>query len=235
MSDLDAVGEALKKYWKKPGSYELTVHSDIAEDDVISVPLLFRDFGTMNHLEKTALEHCSGKVLDLGAGAGSHTLELQSRQLDVVALDQSAGAVEVMQKRGVQKAVRGTWQNYQATGFDTILMLMNGIGVVGDLDGLTAFLQRAKQWLAPGGKLIFDSSDILFLFEDALDPLIGDGPDYYGHVQYQMRFELACSDWFKWLFIDLELLQKYALKAGYSVELLAEGSHYEYLVKLTLQ
>ncbi|MDX5442903.1 MAG: class I SAM-dependent methyltransferase, partial [Hymenobacteraceae bacterium] len=160
----DAMGLALQAYMQGQHQAEIIVHSNIAEEDVIPVQYLFRTEDEMPAIEKQAREMCYGKVLDVGAGAGSHALALQNKSLQVTALDISAGAVEVMKQRGVKKAIRKNVFKYSGQQFDTILMLMNGIGVAGTLDGLDALLDHLKTLLRPGGQVLLDSSDILYMF-----------------------------------------------------------------------
>src|SRR6478736_2949841 len=103
----DILGQALCDYhFRRPAS-RLWVYDSFGPRVEMKVPVYFRDWEEMPLLEQIALTECRGRVLDIGAGAGSHALELQRRGLDVVALDQSAGAVKVMEDRGVQKPVLG--------------------------------------------------------------------------------------------------------------------------------
>src|SRR5687768_12258641 len=98
----DSLGEAITAYYSGQRKAAITVISSIAEDDVIPVAYLFRDYENMPELEQMALESCQGKVLDIGAGAGSHALWLQKKGMDVTALEISGKAAEVMRMRGIK-------------------------------------------------------------------------------------------------------------------------------------
>ncbi|PJJ59895.1 class I SAM-dependent methyltransferase [Hymenobacter chitinivorans] len=233
----DPIGHALLAYLQGNKKAELTVHSNVADEEPLPASYFFRTLWEMPELERTALEECRGRVLDAGAGAGCHSLELQSRGFQVKAIDASPGAVQVLQQRGVQEAACHNLFELPATEhYDTILMLMNGIGLVGTLEGLEKFLQQAKHLLAPGGQILATSSDISYLYEDEDGALVLNlnGP-YYGEVEYSMRYGEETGATFDWLFADASLLQDYAEEAGYQVEFLGEDDQQQYLVRLTLK
>ncbi|MCA8830838.1 class I SAM-dependent methyltransferase [Hymenobacter pini] len=234
----DALGQALLAYQRGHLSATLAVHSSVADEEVLPASYFFRSLWEMPELERTALEECRGRVLDLGAGAGCHALELQQRGFSVKAVDISPGAVEVMQERGVKEvACHDIFDAALAQGekFDTLLMLMNGIGLAGTLAGLERFLEHAKALLAPGGQILATSSDISYLYEDEDGALVFDlnGP-YYGEVEYTMQYAHQTGAAFHWIFADPTLLQDYAEAAGYAVEFLEEDDQQQYLVRLTL-
>ena len=188
----------------------------------------FRTEEEMPDLELIALNKCHGKVLDIGAGAGSHALILQDKGLEVTALDISGLAVTVMQQRGVKHAMEKDIFTYQADKYDTLLLMMNGIGLCGTIQQLRLFLRHTKTLLNKGGQLLFDSSDIAYLYE-------GDLPqgDYYGELLYQYAYKGQKNDWFKWLYIDHERLKIVAAEEGWITELLYEDDMDQYLVRLT--
>ena len=236
LPDQDPMGKAMLDYLHFPDEKaNITVHCDIADDDVIPVKLLFRGWEEMNTLEQTAIENCFGRVLDLGAGAGCHALELQKIGVEVVAADISPGAVEVMKARGVLDA-RGT--DLVGLGdekFDTILMMMNGIGITGNLTGLAEWLKQAKQFLLPGGHIIFDTSDIEYIYMETDGSIsIPMDREYYGEVRYHMAYKDVKGPGFPWLFIDSVTLTDIAYECGYDVELLDAGENFTYLVRLSL-
>ena len=182
-----------------------------------------------------ALQQCRGKILDIGAGAGSHALALQQLGQDIAALDISPLLAGLMEQRGVKKVIRGDFfelpvgaEGAMAVGaYDTLLLLMNGIGLASTLEGLDRFLQKAKQLLRPGGQLIFDSSDIAYLYKGRPPK----GPGYYGELFYQYEYKRQRSDWFQWLFIDSKTFTTIATKAGWETEMLAEDGHDQYLAR----
>ncbi|MDN5290453.1 MAG: hypothetical protein PWQ06_692 [Anaerophaga sp.] len=235
ISDIDIIGTACRDYYHHPDdNLKIEVWSNIAETDQIPVNYLFRSFAQMPFLEQTALKHCRGKVLDIGAGAGSHALWLQQQGLEVTALEISAGACDVMQKRGVKNVRQMNFFSLTGeTKYDTLLMLMNGIGIVGTTHRLQDFFTLARKLLNPGGRILVDSSDLRYLFlEDDGTILINLNNKYYGEVEYRMSYKGRKGRRFPWLFIDDQLLAYHAEKNGFRFERIVEGNHYDYLAKM---
>jgi len=169
-------------------------------------------------------------VLDIGAGVGSHALVLQERSLDVTALDISPAACEIMRERGVKNILCGAIGDLQLEKYDTLLLLMNGIGVFGKLHGFAAFLERAKGLINPGGQLLFDSSDITYAYDDTELPTT----HYFGEVSYQYEYKGVKGDWFNWMFIDQATLISTAYQAGWTCEILYVDENDQYLARLFL-
>jgi len=165
---IDVLGEALYDYYSKSRRAKLWIHNKYGPKEEMPVAIYFRSGPKLLELERIALDNCTGKVLDIGAGAGSHALLLQKKGVDVTALEVSPKAVAVMRLRGVASVIEKDIFSFKEKGFDTVLLLMNGIGLVGNIAGLKAFLQHAKELLNPGGQLLFDSSDVAYLYEGNL-------------------------------------------------------------------
>ena len=189
----------------------------------------------MPKLERTALDLCRGRVLDVGAGAGCHSLALQQKGLDVTAIDISPLSVEVMRCRGVKSAVAADLFDETFAGcYDTVLMLMNGSGIIGRLERMPLFFHRMKQLLAAGGQVLMDSSDLRYVFENedgSWDIDLNAG--YYGELEYQMQYQKVKGEPFDWLYVDFDTLAFHAQANGFRAELVAEGGHYDYLAVLS--
>ncbi|TRX65687.1 bifunctional 2-polyprenyl-6-hydroxyphenol methylase/3-demethylubiquinol 3-O-methyltransferase UbiG [Carboxylicivirga sp. M1479] len=231
----DPLGQAALDHLKGKRQLEIQVQSNIVEDDVIPVDYLFRDFANMPTLEQKGLNHCQGKVLDLGGGVGSHSLELQRKGMDVTLLDVSYGCCQVARQRGVKEVINEDFYAYEPeVKYDTILLMMNGIGLAAAVDHLPTFFNKLKEYLAPKGQVILDSSDLRYLYID--EDSYCDLPDetYYGEVMYTMSYKDHKTSAFEWLFIDPALLALKAKENGFAFENLADGDHYDYLTRLTL-
>ena len=231
----DIIGKALLDYQNNHYTEDIVTFSSLDEEDVIPVPYLFRGYDEMPKLEQKALSLCYGKVLDIGCGAGSHSLYLQENNLDVTALDISRGAINVCSMRGIQKTANNTILNYSGTKFDTLLLLMNGIGLAEKLDRLSMYLSHFKSLLEPNGQILMDSSNIIYMFEQDDDGgfWVPDTNNYYGEVTFQMAYKGLKSAPFNWLYVDFETLKNHCLENGFHCELVSEGEHYDYLAKLT--
>lgn len=234
--DKDPLGKALLAYMDGKEDATLQVYPDIGDSDILSARYLMRSAEDWPEVERRAVEACRGKVLDIGAGAGSHVLALQERGLEVTALDVSPGAVAVMQRRGVKRALLQNVWSFSDEKFDTLLLLMNGIGIVGDLKGLADFLDHLKHLLAPGGHILMDSSDIAYLFQEMGTklPVWESRESYYGLAKFYMQYEETTGSVFPWLYVDYLLLEQIAGEKGYVAEKLYEDAHYHYLARLSL-
>lgn len=231
---MDLLGQALTDYLRGLPQGPLEALASMGYNEEVPISHFFRDPSDMPLLERKALEHCRGQVLDIGCGAGSHSLALQQRGMQCTALDQSVGAIEVCKARGVKKAVLADIWEFQVGKFDTLLLLMNGIGLAGTLEGLRPFLRHLKQLLEPGGQILLDSSDLRYLYEADEDGGIWVPGDkaYYGEMTYRWSYAGKEDVPFPWLFVDFGTLIREAKSEGLSCELLQEGPHYDYLAKL---
>ncbi len=205
----------------------------LRRDDGIAYPpiyarqLFYQD--GLPELDKIAVRRCAGRVLDIGAGAGSHSLAIQDRGLDVTSIDISEKAVTVMSERGCRDARVGDVFDSYSAPFDTILVILN-IGIVQNLDGLARFLKQLERLLTDDGQLITDS----------IDPRNSDDDNYRKYTQDKiakgcylgertLRFEYKdqVSDWFEWMHIDPDTLGHYVDAAGYSMKHLgSDGKRY---------
>ena len=159
--DKDPMGAAILDYQKSERVGRLRVLSSMFEEDEMPVKHLFRKVEEMPMLEQKALQLTKGRVLDIGAGSGCHTLALQEKGLEVKAIDISPLSCEAMELRGVMDAeCINLFDEHLETGFDTILLLMNGTGIAGKIENLPALFNRLKALLNKGGQILIDSSDI---------------------------------------------------------------------------
>ena len=232
----DPMGCAIADYYAKGKAGKLRVFSSQFEEDEIPVAQLFRSFDEMPALEQEALNLADGKILDCGAGSGCHALALQDMGKDVEAIDISSRSVEVMQQRGVKHAycVNLFDENFLHQ-YDTILMLMNGSGIIGKLENMGVFFSKMKQLLNPGGCIYMDSSDLRYLFEDEDGSfLVNLAGGYYGEIDFWMQYKQVKGEPFDWLYVDFQTLSYYASENGFKAELIKEGEHYDYLACLRL-
>ncbi|GAA4791770.1 class I SAM-dependent methyltransferase [Olivibacter ginsenosidimutans] len=226
----DIFGKVLLAHYQGLQNAPLVLHNNYGEDEEMPVDIFFRTADDLPELEFIALALCDGKVLDVGAGAGSHCLYLQEKGFDVTALEISPLACQVMRERGVKKVVHADIFDYKEEQFDTLLFLMNGIGLTENLSGLKKLLAHCKRILRKGGQLLFDSSDIRYLYE-------GETPlpsTYYGEVKFQYAYKNETGAPFGWLYIDQETLIRIAREDGWVVQILYEDENDQYLVRLSL-
>lgn len=232
----DPMGAAISDYFNKGRAAKLRVFSSQFEEDEIPVEQLFRSYDQMPPLEQTALQLAKGRILDCGAGSGCHALVLQDMGKEVEAIDISPLSVEVMQKRGIRQAYQiNLFDENYLQKFDTILMLMNGSGIIGKLENMKTFFGKMKQLLNPEGCIYMDSSDLSYLFEDEDGSFLMDlAGNYYGEIDFQMQYKQIEGTPFDWLYVDFQTLAYYASENGFKAELVQEGDHYDYLARLKM-
>jgi len=230
----DIYGKALLAYQDQPGNQEILVHSDIAETDSYPVSWFFRTNSEFPELEKIALDLCKGKILDIGAGTGIHSLALQEKNADITAIDISDGAVECMKKQGLKNAFLKDFYTITDEKYDTLLMLMNGFGIMGKVEFIPQFFQKADAILAKDGQIIVDSSDLIHLYQEEDGGILLDlNSGYYGEITYQMEFNGETGHPFNWLFLDFGYLKEEALAAGFEAVKIFDDEAGHYLAKIT--
>lgn len=230
----DLFGKAILDYQTGNNPEDLITETSISEADEMSVAYLFRSFEEMPKLEQKALQLSTGKILDVGCGAGSHSLFLQNNGLDVTSIDISANAIEACKLRGLKNVLVQDVMTLKEQKFDTILLLMNGAGMCGRLKNVSKFLSHLKSLLTEKGQILVDSSDIIYMFdedEDGSKWIPGDS-DYYGEVEFTVSYKGETEKPFDWMYIDYNTLQNAAIANGLVCELVLEGEHYDYLAKL---
>ena len=229
----DLFGKAILDYQTNNLPQDILTETNISEADEMEVAYLFREFNSMPKLEQKALQLAKGKVLDVGCGAGSHSLYLQEKGFDVTAIDVSPSAIKACELRGVKNAKVQNVLDIENDKFDTILLLMNGTGIFGTLAATATYLKKLKSLLAPNGQILIDSSDIIYMFDDAEDgskwiPAEG----YYGELTFTISYKKETDTPFPWLYLDYNTLQNAAQANGLECELIKEGEHFDYLAKL---
>lgn len=228
----DVFGDAINDFITFGEAEDIIVASDLCDDDVIPVAYLLRTSDEMPELEKIALQHCTGKILDIGAGAGIHSTELIKMKQNVLAIDISPGSVAYMNSIGVPAKVQD-FTKLKDEKYDTLLLLMNGIGIAGSLDNLESFLKHAMSCLNEGGKIICDSTNVMYLYENEDGSVWMDlNSTYFGDFKFQMKYKNKATDWFDWLYVDYNMLLEKATNIGLDVKLLHENEEH-YLVELT--
>lgn len=231
----DLFGKAILDFQTNNSPEDLITETTISEEDEMSVAYLFRSYDEMPKMEQKALALSKGRILDVGCGAGSHSLYLQNeRNLDVMSIDISENAIKACSLRGLKKAKAQDVMTLENEKFDTILLLMNGAGMCGRLKNISNFLLKLKSLLNPNGQILLDSSDIIYMFDDDEDggKWIPSDNEYYGEIVFNISYKGEKEKPFDWMFVDYNTLQNAAFANGLQCELFLEGEHYDYLAKL---
>lgn len=228
------MGQAIWDYHHQNSPEDLQTETSISEIDELRVEYLFRDFEGMNLLEQKALKLAKGKVLDVGAGAGSHSLFLQNeKNPDVMALDVSPKSIEICKLRGVKNAVCENLLEFEPDEkFDSILLLMNGTGIFETIDKTDIYLQKLYSLLNDDGQILIDGTDILYMYEEEEGGYSIPVEHYYGELDFIVHYKSEQEAPIKWLYLDFENLRGIAEENGFSVDLILEEGN-SYLAKLS--
>jgi SAM-dependent methyltransferase len=233
-------GQALLDYFRGDHSATVRVHEEGGDTEIVPIRVFFRGPSEFSALEEAALDVCRGQVLDAGAGTGCHATVLQEMGLSVCAIDIAPEAVEIMRQRGVRDARCADLFQFRGGLFDTILMMMNGIGVVGTLAGLDGFLAEVAGLLAPGGQLVFDSYDPRSddaggaMSSKTGTPTSSEAPGRYpGEMRFRLQYRGRRGPRLAWLFVDSETLTEHAERAGWRCEVIWREEEGHYLARLT--
>jgi len=231
----DPIGRAVFDYHFNSVDQPIVVHSDDFDDDTINTSYLFRTYKQMPALEKKALSLCSGTILDIGACAGTHSVYLQDKGFEVTSIEISELCCEVLKNRNLRNVVNQDILKFNNQKFDTILLLMNGTGIAGTLSGLEILLHHLKTILNPGGQILIDSSDLIYLFEQEDGAAVIDisADTYYGQLTFQTEYKNWISKPFPWLYVDLSNLENAVEKNQLKIKKVFKGQHYDYLAQIT--
>ena len=229
----DIMGLALANFQKGEGESTLKVLCDKSEDETYDLAYFFRTLEEMAETEKRALDLVRGKTLDIGSGTGIHSKILQGKGIAVKAIDISPYSTQLAQEQGVKNAVCENFYEVKNEKYDTLLLLMNGIGLVETVEGFETFFKKCDELLNVDGQIIFDSSDLIYLLEEEDGSYkVNLNDAYYGEVEFQVEYDYVKGKPFPWLFIDFENLAFYARQYGFKAELIYEDEHYNYLGRI---
>jgi len=230
----DPIGRAVYDFHFNSLDQPIIVHSDDFDNDSIEPSYFFRKYKHMPALEKKAMSLCFGKILDVGACAGPHSVYLQEKGYDITSLETSSLCCDVLKNRNLRNVVQQNIFKFNNQTFDTILLLMNGTGIAGSLYGLEVLLHHLKTLLNPGGQILIDSSDLIYLFEqeDGSAMIEISADKYYGELTFQTEYKTWMSQPFSWLYVDLNNLENAVEKNGLKLTKVFRGQHYDYLAQI---
>jgi len=224
----DVFGQALVDFYYDSFEPPLLLHNEYGPPEIIPIERYFIDYEEYSDLELFAMTQFKGKIIDVGAATGRHALHLQDLGFDVSAMDISRNCGQLMETLGVEKIIIDDIYRYQESAYDTVSMLMNGIGIAGNIKNLKQLLNHLRKILNPSGQLLVDSSDISYLYEDSEYP----ENKYFGELNFHYEYKGALGDPFDWLYIDPSTLIKVTKSVGWNCQVLFEDETQAFLARL---
>ena len=227
-------GDGLRAYHDGERDAQIVVHDDF-ERQAIPVRYFFRAPRDFPHLETKALSLARGRTLDVGAGTGCHALALQNRSLEVTAIDILPESVGIMRSRGVRDARQVSIYDFHDEPFETLLFMMNGLGIAETLSGMSRLLDHARRLLKPNGQILADSADLRPKWQSrGLDrgALFLDDGRYVGELHVQLEFAGKKGPPFQHLYVDPDTLAACAHRAGWDSEMILQPDSPSFLARL---
>lgn len=233
MKKNDPIGQAIWDYHEKANPQDIVVKCDIMIDDVLPIDYLFRTYEDFPEIEKKAMARCEGRILDIGTAAGPHARYLVEKGFDVTTIDFSEGAHRYLKSTLPEaKHILGNIYDHSEERYDTLLLLMNGIGIAKEYDEVVPFLEHLASLLNKNGRILCESTDVLDIFEDESGGFWFDlNAQYYGEFNFNMTYKDHESGWFKWVYLDRSSFKSLAKKAGFKVTFIYDNED-TFLVEL---
>ena len=218
----DAFGAAFLAHYNRGHEVYYGTERDDGYLNIMNTTGYFADSSHWRPEELTILEHVQSPVMDIGCGAGRHSLYLQDKGFDVLAVDNSSGAVEVCKKRGVRQVEQYSIFDLSRLDrtFSSFLMFGNNINLAGSYYGTIGFLQEIKRLSKPGAVLL----------GTYMSPLPTDKPyhlEYHqrnrdagnpiGQVIIRVRFENYLSQWIEFYLPTSEEFDEILTKSGWKL------------------
>lgn len=228
-------GMSLLDYIDGDRKAEITVHRDDGLVDSLPASFFFRNPYSFSGIDNKALELCKGHILDVGAGAGPHSLVLQERGFEVCAIDISPECCEVMRRRGVVDVRCGDVFDLQEESFDTLLVLDDGVGMVETLPNLGRLLEQFRKLTLTDGQILVDSIDVKRTVKKRhleYHEKMRRAGRYFGEVRLRFEYKNLIGPEFGWLHVDPNTLKEQASSTGWEcwIELEENG---DYLARLS--
>ncbi len=217
-SDQDAFGKYILAQYEailkgQPITAEIVERDDNYIDFGSMSGMYLRPYKWWDKLEQQMVDRARGKILDIGCGAGRHSLYLQEKGFDVTGIDNSAGAIDVCRLRGLEHAfVRSVYEidKFELNSFDTILMLGNNFGLFGDAENGKVILHKIHRITKENAQIIVET----------LNPYMTDDETHLkyhklnierrrmvGQIRLRIRYGNTVGEWFDYLFVSPEEME----------------------------
>jgi SAM-dependent methyltransferase len=227
----DPMGLAIFEHLQGENNQTIIVSSPEFDDDEIPVDYLFRSFKDFPANEQNAVSLAKGKTLDIGAGAGVHAIYLKEiKGLDLEAIDISPYTAEYLNGKGIKTYHQNIFAFEPSEKYDTILLLMNGLGIAETNEKLPQFLSKLTSLLNPKGQILIESCGLDYLFESEEE-----AKEHSGEIIYKMEYKGIECPYFSWLYFSFDKLESFCYKQNLKIQKVHQQKNGSFLARITLQ
>lgn len=231
----DAYGQEIWACYEGREVHEIVERDDGYIDASPQGPkIYFSNYENWSPHQKKAMNYVKGRVLDIGCGAGRHSLHLQKKSHDVLGIDNSPLAIKICKLRGLKKAkiMSINDANFDPNSFDTIIMMGNNFGLLANLKKARKLLRRFHRMTSENARIIADTRD----------PYKTDNPFHHeyhksnkekgrmgGQVKIRIRFQKYVSRWFDYLMVSKEEMKELLKGTGWKVKEFIDSKDAQYI------
>jgi SAM-dependent methyltransferase len=233
----DAFGHVMYDYLHGIHSREI-IERDDGFFSISSGPVLyFAPFDDWPAIEQKAMEYVCGRVLDVGCGAGRHSLYLQEQGLDVLGVDNSPLCLEVCRQRSVRmvKGLSVTQLSSRLGVFDTVLMLGNNFCLVGNPRRARWLLRRLAKMTPLQGRILaglrnpYNTDQPEHLEYHAWNRSRG---RYSGQARIRVHYKKAVTPWIEFLMLSPDELRALLVDTPWSAPVVLDEPSGNYVAIL---
>lgn len=237
---VDGYGEQLWSYFKtgEPKTEIIERDDGFMALGKFGGGLYFSEYKDWDAVDKLAMKYVKGRVLDIGCGAGRHSLYLQGKGFDVTGIDNSPLAIKVCRARGLKKtrvrSIRDVGQ-FKSNSFDTVIMMGNNFGLFGSYKLARSLLKEFHRITSPDGRIVavtrdpYATDDPGHLAYHKLNKKRGRMP---GQLRLRVRFKGFIGSWFDYLLVSKDELKEIVENTGWKIERLLDGRYGQYGILL---
>jgi len=233
----DAFGQEIWAYYKGEEASEIVERDDGYFNASKGPSLYFLEYEDWDPIDRKAMEFVKGKVLDIGCGAGRHSLYLQSKGFDVLGVDSSPLAIKVCKLRGLRQAKVMPIEelNFKPNSFDTVIMLGGNFGLFGSF-------KKARRLLKKLHKMTSKNGLVIAFTRDTYKTDIADHLEYHkrnkekgrmpGQLRVRIRFRKCVGRWFDYLIVSKKEMEEILKGTGWKIKEFIDSGNSAYIATI---
>jgi 2-polyprenyl-3-methyl-5-hydroxy-6-metoxy-1,4-benzoquinol methylase len=204
----DVFGQEMLAYYRGERVSEIVERDDgYIDASELGPKMYFLEPEDWPVFEKEAIEFVRGRVLDIGCGAGRHSLYLHRKSLKVLGIDSSPLTIKICKLRGLKKTkvMRIEDVNFKPSSFDTIIMMGSNFGLFENFKKARRLLKRFHKMTSEKGLIITSTRDTYKTESPdhlAYHELNRQRGRMAGQLRIRVRFRKYVGRWFDYLIVS---------------------------------